>query len=83
MLESNRSHYKAKFFPANESRKIQYHHKETEYADFKIEPLLPHKYSENGPGVAVGDINGDALEDFFVGGAYNQSGQVFHSAKGW
>ncbi len=77
----NGSHYKAKFFPANESRKIQYRHQETEYADFKIEPLLPHKYSENGPGIAVGDINGDALEDFFVGGAYNQSGQFFIQQK--
>ena len=77
----NGSHHKAKFFPANESRKIQYRHQETEYADFKIEPLLPHKYSENGPGVAVGDINGDALEDFFVGGAYNQSGQFFIQQK--
>ena len=77
----NGSHYKAMFFAANESRKIQYRHQETEYADFKIEPLLPHKYSENGPGVAVGDINGDALEDFFVGGAYNQSGQFFIQQK--
>ena len=69
------------FFQANESRKIQYHHQETEYADFKIEPLLPHKYSENGPGVAVGDINGDGLEDFFVGGAYNHSGKFFIQQK--
>ena len=80
-VQSDRSRYKAMFSPANDSRKIQYHHKETEYADFKIEPLLPHKYSENGPGVAVGDINGDALEDFFVGGAYNQSGQFFIQQK--
>ena len=79
--KSNGSRHKAMFFPANESRKIQYHHQETEYADFKIEPLLLHKYSENGPGVAVGDINGDALEDFFVGGAYNQSGKFFIQQK--
>ena len=48
---------------------------------FKIKPLLPHKSTENGPGVAVGYINGDALEDFFVGGAYNQSGQFFIQQK--
>ncbi|PZR39607.1 MAG: RNA-binding protein [Azospira oryzae] len=65
------------FRTAVNNRSIVFKHTETEYADFKIEPLLPHKYSENGPGIAVGDINGDGLEDFFVGGGYNQSGHFF------
>lgn len=51
-------------------------HRETYYADFKIQPLLPHKYSGLGPGIAVADINNDGLDDFFTGGAYNQSGSV-------
>ncbi len=56
---------------------IIHKHIENEYDDFKIEVLLPHKMSNFGPGIAVGDINGDNLEDFFVGGAMNQSGVIF------
>jgi hypothetical protein len=69
------------FVSAEQNRHIFYRHSETEYADFKIQPLLPHKYSGNGPGIAVADINGDHLEDFFVGGAFKQSGQLFIQDK--
>ena len=56
---------------------IDYRHKENPYNDFKREMLLPHKQSEHGPYVAVGDVNGDQLEDFFVGGAAGSAGQLF------
>lgn len=49
--------------------KINFVHKEDEFDDFITEPLLPHKNSAFGPALAVGDINGDGLEDFFVGNA--------------
>jgi hypothetical protein len=52
------------------------HHDEL-YIDFKIQPLLPHLMSQYGPGIAVGDVNGDDREDFYVGGAFNQSGTFF------
>jgi len=56
---------------------INFQHRENPHADFRLEPLLPHLYDYFGPGIAVGDINGDAREDFFVGGARGQPGSVF------
>ena len=60
---------------------IDFQHKDDLYIDFKIQPLLPHLLSQNGPGIAVADVNGDGLDDFYVGGAFNQSGRVFVQDK--
>ena len=46
---------------------ITFIHREDNYNDFEFEPLLPYKNSQMGPGLAVGDVNGDGLEDFFIG----------------
>lgn len=56
---------------------INYIHEEKEYIDFNSQPLLPHKHSENGPSIAVGDINGDLLDDFYIGGSADYPGRFF------
>ncbi|TVZ13989.1 VCBS repeat-containing protein [Maribacter sp. MAR_2009_72] len=52
-------------------------HKENYYDDFATQVLLPHQMSAFGPALAIGDINGDQLDDYFVGGSAKQTGGIF------
>ncbi|MEZ4852176.1 MAG: FG-GAP-like repeat-containing protein, partial [Bacteroidia bacterium] len=45
--------------------------------DFKNQPLLIHGFSQQGPGMAVGDVNHDNLDDIFIGGAYGESASLY------
>ncbi|HEV3222934.1 MAG TPA: VCBS repeat-containing protein [Puia sp.] len=61
---------------------IHFQQEERDYIDFNIQKLLPHKFSEYGPSIAVGDIDGNGLEDMIVGGSAFHSAQLFLQQPG-
>lgn len=56
---------------------VNHRHIENSYNDFEKEILLPHQTSRLGPSIAVGDLNGDGMEDFIVGGASQNTASVY------
>jgi enediyne biosynthesis protein E4 len=46
---------------------IRYRHVETDLIDFNRQRTIPHKFSQNGPGIAVGDVDKNGLEDVVIG----------------
>ncbi|MCX6140093.1 MAG: VCBS repeat-containing protein [Candidatus Kapabacteria bacterium] len=59
------------------SRTVPFFHREDSYDDFKRERLLPYRLSLEGPGLAIGDVNGDGLLDVVLTGAKYHPSQLF------
>jgi enediyne biosynthesis protein E4 len=56
-------------------------HTENEFLDYNKQYLIPHEQSTRGPKLAVGDINNDGLDDFYVCGPSGQAGQLMVQAS--
>jgi hypothetical protein len=52
-------------------------HVENGFVDFNVERLMPHMLSTEGPKLSIADVNGDGLEDFFMGSAKNDTSKIF------
>ncbi len=70
---------KVLFSPANP---IDFRHKENKFDDFKKEILLPYKQSTLGPFVAHADVDGNGLDDVYIGGGAGQPGALYLQKAG-
>lgn len=69
------------FEDISSKNRIDFTHRENDFDDFQREPLIYNMMSTEGPHVCKGDVNGDGLEDIFVGGAKGQSGALLVQQK--
>lgn len=63
------------FKPKNNTQTVEY--TENLFDDYVREVLIPYKMSNLGPAMAVGDINGDGNDDFYIGGALGEVGKLY------
>ena len=73
----NQTQPKTLFTEITNKTKLQFNQKELVFPDFKREPLIPQNYSNNGPAITVADVNGDNLDDVYIGGSFDYSGKLF------
>jgi len=63
------------------SSPVGFVHHENLVNDFKRQPLLINALSYDGPCMAKGDLNGDGMDDLFIGGAAGFAGAVYLQEK--
>ncbi len=67
------------FEEITEQSGINFVHKENNFVDFKVNRLALKQSSKSGPKISVADVNGDGIDDAFIGGAFGQLDQLFIS----
>ncbi|MEO5600757.1 MAG: VCBS repeat-containing protein [Cyclobacteriaceae bacterium] len=78
--DSNKKFHSPIFAPVK-FKDVNFQHSESKFVDFDRERLLFNMISNEGPCLCVGDVNGDGLQDFYIGGAKNQAGSLFVQKK--
>ncbi|MBL7700053.1 MAG: VCBS repeat-containing protein [Chitinophagaceae bacterium] len=64
-----------------ENSGLDFVQRENAYVDTKTQSLLPWQISRQGPKMSKADVNGDGLEDVFVGAPYGQPAVLFIQEK--
>ena len=57
-------------------------HEERDFVDFNVQPMLLRKVSQQGPGLAVTDFDGDGLDDLYVSGSFERAGSFLRGTGG-
>ncbi|MES2648723.1 MAG: VCBS repeat-containing protein [Bacteroidota bacterium] len=76
-IEAAQKPFNTLFQDVTDSLNVKYIQEELDFSDFNVQKLLPHKLSEYGPGLAIGDVDGNGLEDIISGGSYGFSAKLF------